>query len=164
MCYNILMMKKYILSVLIVLVIPVVLVQAVHAEVKVGSSRQEVVSAFGEPSGVMTSGKEEVLSYPGGMIVIVDGKVSSMDKDFSQRLESRKEQQKFAAQQEKKGLVEDQGKWVTPQEKQNIAQQKKLNQSVMIFNNNGAEITVEQIVVPGKITLALGFYALSFTL
>ncbi|MFH1063189.1 MAG: thioredoxin family protein [Candidatus Omnitrophota bacterium] len=151
-------MKNFILNNLIILFIQILFVTAVYAEVGIGSTRQEVISAFGEPSGIMTSGQEEILSYPGGMIVIFDGKVSNMDKDFGKRLESRKEETEFSAQQQEKGLVEHLGQWVTPAEKQKAESRKNLSQQIMIFSNGGAEITVDQILVPGKITL-LDFYA-----
>lgn len=151
-------MKKYILNLILIFCIQIVSTAIVHAEIGIGSTRQEVIKAFGEPTGVMTSGKEEILSYPGGMIVIIDGKVNNIDKDFSQRLESRKEETEFNAQQQKKGLVEHLGQWITPTEKQSAEQQKQLNQQILVINNGGAEITVEQILVPGKITL-IDFYA-----
>lgn len=151
-------MKKYILNLILIFCIQIVCTAIVYAEIGVGSTRQEVIKAFGEPTGVMTSGKEEILSYPGGMIVIIDDKVNSIDKDFSQRLESRKEETEFSAQQQKKGLVEHLGQWITPVEKQSAEQQKQLSQQILVINNGGAEITVEQILVPGKITL-IDFYA-----
>ncbi|MBU1043364.1 MAG: hypothetical protein KJ915_03075 [Candidatus Omnitrophica bacterium] len=151
-------MKKYISLIIVISLIQIFFVKAVFAIVEVGSSRQEVIDAFGEPSGAMTSGNQEILSYPGGMIVIVDGKVDSLDKDFRQRLEIRKQENIFNDQQEKKGLVQHQGQWVTPNEKQSAEYQKKLGQPIIVINNSGAEITVEQILVPGKITI-IDFYA-----
>ncbi|MBU1086266.1 MAG: thioredoxin family protein [Candidatus Omnitrophica bacterium] len=151
-------MKKHIAILIISAFIQAFFAIAAFALVEVGSSRQEVVAAFGEPSGSMTSGNEEILSYPGGMIVIVDGKVDSLDKDFSQRLEIRKEENQFNTQQKEKGLVQHQGQWVTLDEKQSAESQKKLGQPIMVFNDGGAEITVDQILVPGKITI-IDFYA-----
>ncbi len=151
-------MKKYILNLTIICFIHVLLIGTVYAGINIGSSRQEVIDAFGEPSGIMTSGSEEILSYPGGMIVIVDGKIDNMDENFGQRLEARQKEKEFKAKQQEKGLVENLGQWVTPDVKQSAQTKKKLSQKIIIINKGGAQITVDQVLVPGKITV-VDFYA-----
>jgi len=126
--------------------------------VSIGSSREDVIAVYGKPSGVMVSGDEEILSYPGGMIVIRDGVVSQMDDNFSQRLEQRREEEVFKAKQKAKGLIQFRGKWITPAQKKEIEKKQALQKTVAIYSNGGQPVDLSAIVVPGKVTI-IDFYA-----
>jgi thioredoxin 1 len=151
-------MKKFILALIICFCLFFTLAIEVNAQVKVGSARQDVIDAFGEPSGVMTSGEEEILSYPGGMVVILDGKVSQIDDNFSNRIKQRKQEQAYDAKQQEKGLIQHLGQWITPSEKKQIDDNKKLRNPIMVYSNGGQEIQLGEILVKDKITI-VDFYA-----
>lgn len=46
------------------------------AELTVGSTRDEVIAEFGPPRGTTKAGTKEILSYPGGRVVLEDGRVT----------------------------------------------------------------------------------------
>ena len=150
--------KNPVFLILFLLALSVIISRPVYAEVGVGSTKAEVIAAFGEPSGVIESGNEEILSYPGGMIVILDGKVQKMDSDFAKKLGERKEEIDFASSQEEKGLVEHMGQWITKDEKKKIENKIKLRHSIMKYSNGGKQLELSEILVPDKITV-VDFYA-----
>lgn len=145
---------------ILVLIVPAI------AEISIGSTRDEVINVYGAPSGQLKCNDEEILTYPGGLITIQDGKVSYIDDDFSSRLENRKQSEQFKLEQEKKGFVLYQGKWITKQEQAEIENhamvkqaKKQMNvQPILIFSAGGQQIDLKSVLVPGKITI-VDFYA-----
>ena len=132
-----------------------------RAEVSLGSSREDVIKEFGAPSGTISSGEEEILSYPGGIIVLRSGTVSEMDDNFKQKLDQRTKENDFKRTQEKKGLVEYLGKWITKSEKQEIEKkEKKYSQTdpLIIISNGGQHVQLKDLLVQGKITI-VDFFA-----
>ncbi len=141
-----------------------------HAEIGIGSTRQEVISAFGQPSGQLTSGEEEILTYPGGIITIVNNQVSYIDSNFVGRLEERRQEDIFKVKQRAKGLVFHQGRWISAKEKAQLERKKilaerervikeKLRQEpIMVFSAGGQAIDINKVIVPGKVTI-IDFYA-----
>jgi len=141
------------------------------AEVGVGSSREEIIAAFGEPSGQMDYGSSVLLVYPGDNIVeLVGGKVVYISGDFKENMEQGKRELAFQEKQKKKGFVLYDGKWVTKKEKamtkaekasrRAAAKDKKLGSGVRqieIIKGAGA-IGLSSILVPGKVTV-IDFYA-----
>jgi len=51
---------------------------SLQAEITHGSSRDEVVAELGAPRGTTKAGRREILSYPGGRVVLEDGRVTEM--------------------------------------------------------------------------------------
>lgn len=52
---------------------------SLRAEITLGSSRDEVVAELGSPRGTTKAGRREILSYPAGRVVLVDGRVTEMN-------------------------------------------------------------------------------------
>lgn len=48
-----------------------------------GKSREEVVAAFGQPTSALNSSSREILNYPQGQVVLVEGLVTSFRGTFS---------------------------------------------------------------------------------
>ena len=49
---------------------------------KHGDSREAVIAELGEPQSKMSSGRREVLNYPGGRVMLIDGKVREYHGKF----------------------------------------------------------------------------------
>lgn len=128
------------------------------AKIEKGSTRAEVINKYGEPTGIINTGNEEILSYPGGMIVFIDGVVDQIDPNFEMRLEDRKMETKFKEAQEAKGLTEYKDAWITKTEKKQIEKTQTMQQPVLIFKDGGKLVDLKDVLVPGKITL-IDFYA-----
>ena len=47
-----------------------------------GKSRAEIIQAFGQPVSALNSSSREILNYPQGKIILVEGKVSSFKGSF----------------------------------------------------------------------------------
>jgi len=109
------------------------------AQIGVGSTRDEVIAAFGPPSGELSSGDEIILSYPGGIIVLRDNVVMHMDNDFEQRLQKGRQQ------------IKKLDKIITDKEKSHT-------QAVKVYKQGGKHIDLTEVVVPGKVTI-VDFYA-----
>jgi hypothetical protein len=56
-----------------------VLCVACAAQIGVGSTREEVVAALGQPTGRSSMGAREVLNYPEGRVFLRDGRVDELD-------------------------------------------------------------------------------------
>ena len=128
------------------------------AKIEKGSSRSEVIDKYGEPSGVINTGNEEILSYPGGMIVLIDGIVDQIDTRFEMQLEERRMEAQFKDAQEAKGLTEYKGDWITKTEKKQIEKNRAMRQPILVFKDGGKPVDLKDVLVPGKITL-IDFYA-----
>jgi thiol-disulfide isomerase/thioredoxin len=48
-------------------------------EVRVGSSRDEVIAAYGTPRAVLSAGSREILTYDTGRVILTDGRVSKLE-------------------------------------------------------------------------------------
>jgi hypothetical protein len=48
-------------------------------EIRVGSSRDEVIAAYGLPRAVLSAGPREILTYDTGRVVLTDGRVSKLE-------------------------------------------------------------------------------------
>ena len=131
---------------------------SVFAKIEKGSTRAEVIDRYGEPNGVMNAGSEEILTYPGGMIVLIDGIVDQIDANFEMQLEQRHVEDKFKSVQKSKGLIEYKGDWITKTEKKQIKQNQAMQKPVLVLKNGGNQVDLKDVLVPGKITL-IDFYA-----
>ncbi len=131
---------------------------AVFAKIVKGSTRVEVIDKFGEPSGVMSTGSEEILSYPGGMIVLIDGIVAQIDDNFEMLIKRRKMEDKYKDTQKSKGLTEHKGNWITKNEKKQIELTKSQQQPIRVIKNGGKLVNLKDILIPGKI-IVVDFYA-----
>lgn len=49
------------------------------AQIGVGSTREAVIAALGEPVGRSSAGSREVLNYPGGRVFLREGRVEELD-------------------------------------------------------------------------------------
>ncbi len=74
---------KFSVTVSFLLAALLALSSAGHADEIVGMERAAVVAQFGEPSSALKSSSKEVLNYAQGKIVLVQGKVSSIEGTFS---------------------------------------------------------------------------------
>ena len=128
------------------------------AKIEKGSTRSEVIDKYGEPGGVINTGNEEILSYPGGMIVLIDGVVDQIDANFEMQLEQRHMEAQFKDAQEAKGLTEYKGDWITKTEKKQIEKNQVMQQPILVFKDGGKLVNLQDVLVPGKITL-IDFYA-----
>lgn len=84
---------------------------------KAGDPESQVVAALGEPQGKAEMGATTLYMYDGGNVIVKDGKVASIPKDFenaAQQKQAKKiQQEQFEAEQKAKGLVLYKGCWVT---------------------------------------------------
>lgn len=112
---------------------------AQQTEIGAGSTKEEVFAKFGQPSGEVDSGDEQILSYPGGMIILRNNVVTYIDKDFEQRLESGREKVK------KLDKIEPE-------------KEKSKTQTIKIYKEGGRNINLSDVIIPGKITI-VDFYA-----
>ncbi|MBU0633867.1 MAG: thioredoxin family protein [Candidatus Omnitrophica bacterium] len=110
-----------------------------QSEVGVGTTREEVVAKFGQPSGEVSSGDEQILSYPGGMIILRDNVVTDIDKDFEQRLESGRNR-------------------IKKMDKIKTEKEKSETQAIKIYKEGGRHIDLSDVIILGKITI-VDFYA-----
>lgn len=92
--------------------------------VTVGSTVSEMLNALGEPKGSAKANGSIFYIYDGGNIVVKNGKVISVPVDFEaatyQKKQDEKQRLEYEAKQKAKGLIEYQGQWVTPKEKEQI--------------------------------------------
>ncbi|MFH2144772.1 MAG: thioredoxin family protein [Candidatus Omnitrophota bacterium] len=108
-------------------------------EVGVGSTREEIIAKFGQPSGEVNSGDEQILSYPGGMVILKNNVVTNIDKDFEQRLESGRNR-------------------IKKMDKIKTEKEKSENQAIKIYKEGGRNINLSDVIILGKITI-VDFYA-----
>jgi thioredoxin 1 len=117
----------------------------------VGSTKEEVIAELGRPTGEGKRGGKEFLYYGGGVVELQGGKVTKADGAVSEFMTKRAQ-----------GLVQVDGRWVTPEEKKQIeaakAEQAKIGPKVQVVANGGKEIALEALLVPGKVTV-IDFYA-----
>lgn len=132
--------------------------QAANAQIVKGSTKEQVIKRFGEPSGVMSTGSEEILSYPGGMIVLIDGIVDQIDDNFEMDIKQRSMEDKYKEAQRAKGLTEYKGEWITKTEKRQIELNREQQQPIRMFKGGGNLVDLKDIIVPGRITI-VDFYA-----
>jgi thiol-disulfide isomerase/thioredoxin len=117
----------------------------------IGSTKEEAIAELGKPTGTGKRGGTEYLYYGGGVVQIKNGKVVSMDGSIS-----------VYADQTAKGLVQVDGRWVTPAQKKEIDEQKRIaaamGPKVRAIKEGGKKIDLKNVLVPGKITI-VDFYA-----
>lgn len=129
-----------------------------YAKIDKGSTKEEVISAYGVPSGSMKSGKEEILTYPGGLIVLEGGIVKEIDSNFELQLKQREKENKYKNKQKSKGLVEHKGDWISKQKKKQILKKQSSRETIKIIKKGGKTIDLNDVLVSGKITI-VDFYA-----
>jgi thiol-disulfide isomerase/thioredoxin len=67
-------MKAVVLSLVVM-----ICAAGLSAAVTLGSTRDEVVAAYGQPKGVTQAGSREILIYAGGRVILEDGQVVRLD-------------------------------------------------------------------------------------
>ncbi|MBW8780968.1 MAG: thioredoxin family protein [Verrucomicrobia bacterium] len=67
-------MKAVVLS-----LVSMICVAGLSGAVTLGSTRDEVVAAYGQPKGVTQAGAKEILIYAGGRVILEDGQVVRLD-------------------------------------------------------------------------------------
>ena len=150
-----------------------------RSDIGVGSTKDDVIQAYGAPLGQLRKGAVETLLYPSGDIAIREGKVVSMPANFAG-------QQAEAQANKAKGQVLLDGKWVTPEEKQRVSAEESARRSaekarvaaaeassraavakpgaapaggtVLVINNGGKTINLPSLLPKGKVTV-VDFYA-----
>jgi thioredoxin 1 len=108
----------------------------------VGSSRQEVLTALGEPQGKVNMGDTEILFYHGVELKIQQNKVVSLPGNLVEELQAGIEKRRSEA---KAQAVQTAKKKVAVQGNQNI-------------RNGGKEIDIQTLVGNGSVTI-VDFYA-----
>jgi len=109
---------------------------AAEVEIKAGSTREDVISALGEPQGSTAGGNEEVLLYPGGMVVLVDGKVTQIDR----------------------GVGAGASAPMSGKSAKKPASGRGSPQAVKAYKQGGKKIDIKSVLIPGKVTV-VDFYA-----
>lgn len=171
----------------LVLCIVVALPILAMAEIRVGSSRDDVIKELGAPVGEMVVKGVTIMTYDGGVLELRNGTVVRMDEDFQRRRIQRQQELAFAAEQQAKGLMLYDGAWVTKAEADSLAaakaeaiaakkakeaeHQKQLKalgpqgagpnrsyDAIADIRQEGAEIDIAGLAVPGRITI-VDFYA-----
>lgn len=148
------------------LVLAALMASLVAAGVGIGSTREEVIEAYGKPYGSVTKKGTEVLFYDGGSIDIRDGQVVRIDSFFTERAEQREKERAFEAGQRARGLVKYRGEWMKPSKKEQLEREQKEEEAkrqaardaVRIISNGGRRIGLGALLVPGKVTI-VDFYA-----
>jgi len=154
---------------------------AAGADIGLGSTRDEVLSALGKPKGVMTIGQREALTYDGGVLEIEQNRVVYIEPQFKEKSLRASNQRKFEADQKAKGLVFYDDRWMKPEEQARLEEKKRklqeaiqakqlekdradaakferLKSATRIHNDEGRELDLNSLIEPGKITL-IDFYA-----
>ena len=84
--------------------------------IHIGESHETVRQKLGEPTGESKSGEIVTLFYEGGGIDFKDGRVIRVEPDFAETACDRRAEHRFEAKQLKKGLVKDNGTWISEEE------------------------------------------------
>ena len=117
----------------------------------IGSTREDVIAELGKPTGTGKRGAVEFMYYGGSVVDIQNGKVIRMDSGLADY-----------AQKRAQGLVKVDGKWLTPEQKTTVDEQKRtqnaLGPKIKILAEGGKKVELKDIIVPGKITI-VDFYA-----
>ncbi|MBI4845700.1 MAG: thioredoxin family protein [Candidatus Omnitrophica bacterium] len=152
------MRKNLFIFVLIVLITNVAF-QA-NAEVGIGSTIEEVLAEFGKPNGELTSGKERILSYPGGIITIRDNKVVHIDDNFIKRLQLRKQenQSKGVMKNFQDAAKQKRDIWGNRARQLSSGEQTVDVQKIVIVSNGGKSVDLSELMVLGHVTV-IDFYA-----
>jgi thiol-disulfide isomerase/thioredoxin len=119
--------------------------------INIGNTKEETIAELGRPIGTGKRGGSEFLYYGGGVVEIKNGKVASLDGSVS-----------VYAVQTAKGLVQLDGRWVTPEKKKAVEDERRaaaaLGPKVKDIAQGGKKVELRELVVPGKITI-VNFYA-----
>ncbi|MFH0907438.1 MAG: thioredoxin family protein [bacterium] len=134
------------------LVLSAVALSAVSAwGLGIGSTKEEALAELGKPAGTGKRGGSEFFYYGGGVVEIKNGKVVSMDGSIAVYVD-----------QTAKGLVQVDGRWVTPAQKKAIEKQKRaaaeIGPKIKVIAQGGRRIDLRNVIVPGKVTI-VDFYA-----
>jgi thiol-disulfide isomerase/thioredoxin len=156
--------------------------EAMAAGVSRGDSRDDVIAALGEPQGELMFGPRLILTYEGGVVEIRDGKVVFVSPDFDARVDRRRTQAAFEAEQRAKGLQLHEGQWLSPEQIAKMQKQRTASppqpaasaparsapaaappsavsaDDVAVIAEGGKQVDLARVVVPGKITI-VDFYA-----
>ncbi|MCM8813131.1 MAG: thioredoxin family protein [Candidatus Omnitrophica bacterium] len=120
------------------------------ADVGVGSTREEVIAAFGEPNGQMISGPEEFLTYPQAIVRLKNNSVEKID-----RLSPPAPQPLQPAA----GAERPRGWQLRPEpQKTAAAAGQAAGEKVKTYAQQGKTIELDTVLVSGKITV-VDFYA-----
>ncbi len=149
----------------------------------VGSSEAEVLERMGPPEGVMTVGDRKRMAYGSGHIIVAEGKVVAIEDVPADWLASPN-RQAYDDYQRALGKVYYRGKWMSSEESWQLYERTKTARErtgqritrgriesakrqqqharkqapILDYRQNGARITRQELVVPGKVTV-VDFYA-----
>ena len=150
---------------------------------QVGASEAELIRRLGQPEGVLSAGSRKKMNYGPGYVMVEGGKVTRIVEVPAKQL-AAPDAESYTAYQEAKGNVRYMGRWMTVEEsldayeraledqerskqriqagKSNAAKRKQYmaqsQKKLIEIRRNGAEIGVQDLVVPGKITV-VDFFA-----
>ena len=148
-----------------------------------GASEEELLHRLGPPEGVLSMGSKKKMNYGPGYVMVEDGKVTTITDVPADQL-AAPDAESFNAYQQARGQVRYMGRWMSVEEsldayeralddqerseqriqagKSNAAKRKQYmdqtEKKYVDIRHNGAEITVQELAVPGKITV-VDFYA-----
>ena len=64
-------------------------------EIKIGDTREQVLAILGEPQGRLKDRSDEILTYPRGEVILIQGLVSQVhfmaEKEFQQQIAARQQ-------------------------------------------------------------------------
>lgn len=98
--------------------------------IAVGMTQADAIEQLGEPKGTINLGKRQSLVYDGGVVEIENGRVVFIDPQFQEKTLQVKTAREYEARQTAKGLVQHDGQWMTPEERdKSLARQKQLEEN-----------------------------------
>ena len=126
---------------------------------QIGDTRDQVVTELGQPLGEMTQRGVQILTYQGGVVELEKGRVSYIQPGFEKRVQERRAEAAFEAEQTAKGLVNYHGEWIeTAEAERRQKKEEEKKNAVQEIRQNGAAIDLKKVIVPGKITI-VDFFA-----
>jgi len=121
--------------------------------IAISSTRAEVIAAYGQPTGNVTSGDEEILSYAQGMISLKNGAVVYIDPEWGKRPAKAAPAKQATTPSKESSADRD---WFGREKKQEPTRADA--QDVKIFALKGQQIDLRTVLEPGKVTI-VDFYA-----
>lgn len=133
--------------------------------VQIGDSRAEVEAELGKPLGQFVRGGRVELVYDGGGITLKDGRVVEVEDGWQRREQARIKERAFVKEQQAKGLVLHEGRWMKPAQRERLIKEAKAEADRKAYTASrkkpgarGGPVDLKRLLVPGKVTI-VDFYA-----